>query len=221
MPSSHGRTTNLCRREPCQSSCHRSGRRGARSPPTGSSPAGRCRPGCSHRLAGPSPPRQRWRSFGAACRSELEMEQKWQPVGACSHGWAFRGDEGKEELKKNKALKQNAWAWWESVVISEDIDRNFFQIWRWKCIVVCKTAKIARLYKLKGGIYILNLLYFSTKNQHSNQIRLRRLGLLRKPRRSNVMVDLQKVFIRVMCFTGRVADGHRRLTGLLTAVIGK
>lgn len=35
------------------------------------------------------------------------------------------------------------------------------------------------------------------------------------------MVDLQKVFIRVMCFTGRVADGHRRLAGLLTAVIGK
>lgn len=84
-PSSHRRTTNLCRREPSRSSCRRSGRPGARSPPTESSPAGRRRPGCSRRLAGPSPPRRRWLGSGAACRSELEMEQRAKPVGTHSH----------------------------------------------------------------------------------------------------------------------------------------
>lgn len=68
-------TTYLYRREPCQSSCRQSGRRGARSPPTGSNLADRCRPGRNRRLAGLSPPRQRWLGSGAVCRSVLEMEQ--------------------------------------------------------------------------------------------------------------------------------------------------
>lgn len=66
------RTPYLCRREPCRSSCRRSGKRGARNPPRENNPADRSRPGCSRRRAGPDPPRQRWPGSAAACRSELE-----------------------------------------------------------------------------------------------------------------------------------------------------
>lgn len=69
-------TTYLCTQAPCQSSCRQSGRHGALNPRRGNNLADRCTPGCNRRREGLDPRRQHWLGSAAACRSELESNQR-------------------------------------------------------------------------------------------------------------------------------------------------